>query len=213
MRDLSGAGDSCRPLFRPLPASVYCALGLLFLACIAVSLLILVAVRNALMLAALILLSALIISFFLWNSLSFRRNIAIFLFVDRFPASDLLTASDGQLVKITGVSKVGDDSKITPLVTENLIVNATDRSRVVSPTLKRWLEERSLPTEGRCFRLEEGYIEEAASIAVVGVLNKKNGDFVIVPPPEGISTRCSLQKLLLPVSIDGLILRVCSRTS
>lgn len=105
MNDLSGAGvaTSGRWLCATVPVSVPFVLAPLLLLGTAVSLFILVVVGNALFLAALLLLSTFIISVFLWNSLSFRRNLALLLFVDRMPVSDLLSASDGQLVKITGV--------------------------------------------------------------------------------------------------------------
>lgn len=105
MNDLSGTGASTsgRRLCAPLPASVSFVFALLLILGTAVSLFILVVTGNALLLAALLLLSAFVVSVLLWNSLSFRRNLAVTLFVDRLPVSDLLAASDGQLVKITGV--------------------------------------------------------------------------------------------------------------
>ncbi|KAL0904936.1 hypothetical protein M5K25_027100 [Dendrobium thyrsiflorum] len=262
MNDLSGAGvaTSGRWLCATVPISVPFVVAPLLLLGTAVSLFILVVVGNALFLAALLLLSAFIIAVFFWNSLSFRRNLAVLLFVDRMPVSDLLSASDGQLVKITGVIppvhllnavifpwnlhmkryvcwklaylerftadfyitdaksgmralvKAGYDSKVIPLVGENLIVNTRKKNRMVSSTLKKWLEERSLPVEARLFHLKEGFIKEGTSLTVVGMLSKKNEIYMIVPPPDAISTSCLLQKLLLPVDFDGLILRFPSKT-
>ncbi|XP_020681838.1 uncharacterized membrane protein At1g16860 isoform X2 [Dendrobium catenatum] len=298
MNDLSGAGvaTSGRWLCATVPVSVPFVLAPLLLLGTAVSLFILVVVGNALFLAALLLLSTFIISVFIWNSLSFRRNLALLLFVDRMPVSDLLSASDGQLVKITGVIpplaecgdfplessyekvercvytstllyeysgfgfkistndyhtgsrtvrvndrhvcwklaylerftadfyitdaksgmralvKAGYDSKVIPLVGENLIVNTRKKNRMVSSTLKKWLEERSLPVEARLLHLKEGFIKEGTSLTVVGMLSKKNEIYMIVPPPDAISTSCLLQKLLLPVDFDGLILRFPSKT-
>ncbi|XP_020579439.1 uncharacterized membrane protein At1g16860-like [Phalaenopsis equestris] len=289
MNDLSGTGvaTSSRRLCAPVPASVPFVLFLLLLPATVVSLFIFVVVGNALFLAALLLLSALIVSLLLWNTLSFRRNLAVLHFVDRLRVSDLLTASHGQLVKITGLAECGDiplessyekvercvytstllyeysgfgfnismkdyhtgsrivsaddryfcwklaylerftadfyitdsrsgiravvkagsDSKVIPLVTETSIVHTKKKNRVISSTLQKWLEERSLPVEPRLLHLKEGFIREGTSLSVVGMLSKKNGIFMIVPPPEAISTCCLFQKLLLPVDIDGLILK------
>ncbi|KAG1362253.1 putative membrane protein [Cocos nucifera] len=101
MNDLSGTATGRRCL-APVPAAVPCVIVPLLLAGLAVFLLILVVVHNAL-LAAVLLLSAVSAFFLLWNAASFRNHGALLVFLDRLPASDLVTAMDGQLVKITGV--------------------------------------------------------------------------------------------------------------
>lgn len=275
MNDLSAtaAGRRCSP---PVPAAVPCVIVPLLLTGLAVSLLILVVVHNVLLLVAVLLLSALVASFLLWNAASFRNDRAVLVFLDRLPTSDLLTARDGQLVKITGFAscedlslessyekvgrcvytstllyeyngfgskltnpssryfkwnlayverfaadfyitdlksgtralvKAGYNSKVFPLIEENLLINTASKNRELSSTLKKWLEERHLSAEARLLRLKEGYIKEGSSLTVMGMLSRKNGSLMIVPPPEPFSTGCLLQKFLLPVNIDGLVLR------
>lgn len=103
MNDLSGVERPGRRVCGPVPAPVLCVLAVVLLVGIAFSLLVFAVVHNAVLFAAILLLSALVVSFVLWNTISYRKNLAILGFVDRLPASDLLSASDGQLVKITGV--------------------------------------------------------------------------------------------------------------
>lgn len=103
MNDLSGTAVGRRCL-GPVPAAVPCVIVPLLLAGLAVSLLILVVVHNALLLGAVLLLSAVAASFLLWNATSFRNHGALRVFLDRLPVSDLVTARDGQLVKIAGVT-------------------------------------------------------------------------------------------------------------
>lgn len=53
--------------------------------------------------------------------------------------------------------KAGHNSKVIPLIDENVLVNTTHRNREVSSTLSKWLEERNLSPEAHMIRLEEGY--------------------------------------------------------
>ncbi|KAG1354531.1 putative membrane protein [Cocos nucifera] len=229
MNDLSAtaAGRRCQ---LPVPAAVPCVIVPLLFAALAVSLLILVVVHNAILLAAVLLLSALIASFLLWNAASFRNDRAVLVFLDRLPTSDLVTARDGQLVKITGrfaadfcitdiksgtraLVKAGYSSKVFPLIDENILVNTTSKNRELSSTLKNWLERRHLSAEARLLRLKEGYIKEGSSLTVMGMLSRKNGALMIVPPPEPFSTGCLLQEFLLPADIDGLVLKFSGKNS
>nr|XP_010919348.1 uncharacterized membrane protein At1g16860 [Elaeis guineensis]XP_010919349.1 uncharacterized membrane protein At1g16860 [Elaeis guineensis] len=281
MNDLSAtaAGRRCQ---LPVPSTVPCVIVPLLLAALAVSLLILVVVHNALLLATVLLFSALIASFFLWNAASFRNDRAVLVFLDRLPTSDLVTARDGQLVKITGFAscedlslessyekvgrcvytstvlyeysgfgskpanangryfqwnliyverfaadfyitdiksgaralvKAGYTSKVFPLIDENILVNTTSKTRELSSTLKNWLERRYLSAEARLLRLKEGYIKEGSSLTVMGMLSRKNGALMIVPPPEPFSTGCLLQKFLLPADIDGVVLKFSGKNS
>nr|DAD36121.1 TPA_asm: hypothetical protein HUJ06_006761 [Nelumbo nucifera] len=105
MNDLSNALRERRHCCscRPIPTPVVCLLIPLFFIGIAVSIFILVVVHNAFFFVSLLLLSAAVLAFLVWNTLNWRRNGAILLFLDSFPDSDLRTATHGQLVKITGV--------------------------------------------------------------------------------------------------------------
>lgn len=51
------------------------------------------------------------------------------------------------------------------------------------------------------------YVQEGSCVTVIGMLHRNNDIVMIIQPPEAISTGCLWQKLLLPVDIDGLILR------
>ncbi|XP_008810698.2 uncharacterized membrane protein At1g16860-like isoform X1 [Phoenix dactylifera] len=281
MNDLSGTAVGRR--FRaPVPAAVPCVIVPLLLAGLAVSLLILVVVHNALLLAAVLFLSAAASSFLLWNAASFRNHGALLVFLDRLPASDLVTARDGQLIKITGFASCGDlslessyekvgrcaytstllyeycgfgskpananskffqwnlayverfatdfyitdmksgtralvkagyNSKVIPLIDENMLVNTTSKHGELSSILKKWLERRRLSSGACLLCLKEGYIKEGNSLTVMGMLSRKNGVLMIVPPPEPFSTGCLLQKFLLAVDVDGLVLKSSGKNS
>ncbi|XP_010933777.1 uncharacterized membrane protein At1g16860 isoform X1 [Elaeis guineensis] len=281
MNDLSGTATGHRCL-SPVPAAVPCVIVPLLLAGLAVSLLILVVVHNALLLAAVVLLSAVSAVFLLWNAASFQKHGALLVLLDRLPTSDLVTARDGQLVKITGFASCGDlalessyekvgrcvytsmllyeycgfgskpanansryfwwnlayverfatdfyitdvksgtralvkagyNSKVIPLIDENILVNTTSKNRELSSTLKKWLERRQLSAGARLLRLKEGYIKEGDSLTVMGMLSRKDGVLMIAPPPEPFSTGCLLQKFLLPVDVDGLVLKFSGKNS
>ncbi|WOL00092.1 hypothetical protein Cni_G08805 [Canna indica] len=109
MNDLSAAVVADRRrLCSPVPAAVPRVLVPLFLVGLAVAVFILVVVHNAALLVAVLLVSALIIGLFIWNAVAYRRSLALNLFLDRFPDTDLLTAKDGQLVKVSGLASCGD---------------------------------------------------------------------------------------------------------
>ena len=44
-------------------------------------------------------------------------------------------------------------------------------------------------------------------MTVMGMLSRKSGTLTILPLPEPITTGCLLGKCLLPVDVDGLVLR------
>uniref|UniRef100_A0A804J7A7 Uncharacterized protein n=1 Tax=Musa acuminata subsp. malaccensis TaxID=214687 RepID=A0A804J7A7_MUSAM len=231
MNDLSFAvASDRRRWFGPVPAAVIRVVVPLLLAALAFAVFILVVVHNAVLLVSVLVLSALILAFFLWNAAAYRRKLSLDLFLDRFPDTDLLSAKDSQLVKVTGrmatdfyitdvksglraLVKAGQGSKVIPLIEENILVNITSLNRELSSTLKKWLQGRRLSCEARLLRLEEGYVIEGTCLTVMGMLSRKNGVLVIVPLPETISTDCLLQKFLLPVDIDGLLLKTANMST
>lgn len=87
----------------PVPASVHWVLIPLLLAGLGVSVFVLAVVHNALLFLGIIVISVLAVAFLLWNLLASRSNRGLLLFLDRVPDSDLRTAADGRIVKITGV--------------------------------------------------------------------------------------------------------------
>jgi hypothetical protein len=56
------------------------------------------------------------------------------------------------------------------------------------------------------------YIREGMRLTVIGILSKKNGDLVILPPREPISTGCVLLSFLLPAYFDGIVLRLIDKS-
>ncbi|GJN02195.1 hypothetical protein PR202_ga19519 [Eleusine coracana subsp. coracana] len=127
----------------------------------------------------------------------------------RFAADFYITdAKSGKIALV----KAGHNSKVVPLVDENILV-ATSRDTELSSTLKYWLEERNLSSEeAQLIRLEEGYIREGMRLSVIGILSKKDGDAMILPPPEPISTGCVFRSCLLPTYFDGIVLRFMDRS-
>ena len=105
MNDLSNAAlrehnsHSCKPI----PRLAVCILLLVFFVGLSVSVFILIVVHNVFFFLSFIFLFALVISFLAWNKLNWRRKAAVFWCLRSFPDSDLAAATEGQLVKITGV--------------------------------------------------------------------------------------------------------------
>ncbi|KAM1140919.1 hypothetical protein ACFX19_041647 [Malus domestica] len=125
-------------------------------------------------------------------------------YCERFSTDFYLT---DQKSGLTAIVKAGSGCKVIPLIVESKLVN-TKRCRILSPHLRKWLTERNLSSESRLLRLEEGYVQEGSSVTVFGMLHGNNEMTTIVQPPEVISTGCLWRKLLLPVDVDGMILRV-----
>ncbi|KAK9122257.1 hypothetical protein Syun_019874 [Stephania yunnanensis] len=239
MNDLSNAlrdeellnnNRHCCLQLKPIPAqALFVLVPLLFIG-LSTSIFIWVVVRSFVFFVSVFFVSSLVLLFIVWNVINWRRKGAVLIFLDSFPDSDLRVAKDGQLVKVTGrfstdfyitdmksgaraMVKAGYGTKVTPLVSESILVNTSSKNRMLSPYLKKWLGERNISVEGRILRMEEGYVKEGSLVTVVGLLRRNNDVFMIVEPPELISTGCLWQKLLLPVEIDGLILRVPKTSS
>ncbi|CAN1794120.1 Uncharacterized membrane protein At1g16860 [Linum perenne] len=95
--------NCCLPIIPTI--SIYILL-FLFLLGLSVSTFIFVAVHSAAFLLAFLLLSAFVVSFLAWNRLNYfpPRRTAAWELVRSYPDSDLASASDGELVKITGIA-------------------------------------------------------------------------------------------------------------
>ncbi|XP_011023124.1 PREDICTED: uncharacterized membrane protein At1g16860-like isoform X1 [Populus euphratica] len=112
MNDLSNAtlrehnSHSCKPI----PRLAVCILLLVFFVGLSVSVFILIVVHNVFFFLSFILLFALVLSFLAWNKLNWRRKAAVFWCLRSFPDSDLAAATEGQLVKITGLVSCGSVS-------------------------------------------------------------------------------------------------------
>ncbi|KAJ7963451.1 Ubiquitin-specific protease family C19-related protein [Quillaja saponaria] len=95
---------------KPVPTlALNILLSLLFLGFI-VSSFIFIEVHYTAFFVSLLLLSAIILAFIIWNTHNWRRKGAIFFFLGSFPDSDLRVAQDGELVKITGLATCGSVS-------------------------------------------------------------------------------------------------------
>ncbi|WKA05734.1 hypothetical protein VitviT2T_023682 [Vitis vinifera] len=126
-------------------------------------------------------------------------------YCERFSTDFYITDSKSG---IRALVKAGSGSRVTPLIVESRLVNTTRKCRFLSSHFKKWLAERNISGQARLLRLEEGYVKEGSSMAVIGMLHRDNDALMIVQPPELLSTGCLWRKLLLPVDIDGVILGV-----
>jgi hypothetical protein len=56
------------------------------------------------------------------------------------------------------------------------------------------------------------YIKEGSTVSVMGVVQRNDNVLMIVPPSEPFSTGCQWAQCVLPVSLEGIVLR-CEDTS
>ena len=56
------------------------------------------------------------------------------------------------------------------------------------------------------------YIKEGSTVSVMGVVQRNDNVLMIVPPSEPLSAGCQWSKCMLPVSLEGIVLR-CEDTS
>ncbi|XP_058201104.1 uncharacterized membrane protein At1g16860-like [Rhododendron vialii] len=102
--------------------------------------------------------------------------------------------------------KTGYGARVAPFVKPSTTVDITKENRELSPSFLRWLTDRSLSSDDRIMRLEEGYIKEGSTVTVMGVVRRHDNVLMIVPPAEPVSTGCQWARCLLPTYIEGLIL-------
>ncbi|KAF7149752.1 hypothetical protein RHSIM_Rhsim02G0104300 [Rhododendron simsii] len=102
--------------------------------------------------------------------------------------------------------KTGYGAKVAPFVKPSTIVDITKGNRELSPSFLQWLTDRSLSSDDRIMRLEEGYIKEGSTVTVMGVVRRHDNVLMIVPPAEPVSSGCQWARFLLPTYIEGLIL-------
>ncbi|KAH7857899.1 hypothetical protein Vadar_017726 [Vaccinium darrowii] len=102
--------------------------------------------------------------------------------------------------------KTGYGAKVAAFVKPSTIVDITKENRELSPSFLRWLTDRSLSSDDRIMRLEEGYIKEGSTVTVMGVVRRHDNVLMIIPPAEPVSTGCQWARCLLPTYIEGLIL-------
>eukprot|EP00252_Welwitschia_mirabilis_P025622 TRINITY_DN8091_c0_g1_i1.p1 TRINITY_DN8091_c0_g1~~TRINITY_DN8091_c0_g1_i1.p1 ORF type:complete len:453 (+),score=42.40 TRINITY_DN8091_c0_g1_i1:392-1750(+) len=102
--------------------------------------------------------------------------------------------------------KAGYNSKVTPYVDTTANLEASEENMEMSPEFVRWLGERNLSSDDRIMRIKEEYVKEGSTVSVMGVVQRNDNVLMIVPPPEPVSTGCQWGKLLLPASLEGIIL-------
>lgn len=51
------------------------------------------------------------------------------------------------------------------------------------------------------------YIKEGSTVSVMGIVQRHNNVLMIVPPSEKVPTGCQWSRCLLPVNLEGIVLR------
>lgn len=90
--------------------------------------------------------------------------------------------------------KAGYNSKVIPLIDENVLVNTTHRNRELSSTLSKWLEERNLSPEAHMIRLEEGYFSTISHLELLC-------QAVVLPTIIELSSICCTVILMILIGI------------
>ncbi|KAJ7530555.1 hypothetical protein O6H91_14G008100 [Diphasiastrum complanatum] len=103
--------------------------------------------------------------------------------------------------------KAGYGATVCPYVEESIIIEITQKPKELPSDFLSWLTERNLSRDERTMRLTEGFIKEGSTVTVLGVIQQHENVLMIVAPPEPVSTGCQWQNLLLPSSIEGIVIR------
>ncbi|KAG6525944.1 uncharacterized membrane protein At1g16860-like [Zingiber officinale] len=103
--------------------------------------------------------------------------------------------------------KAGCGAQVTPYVDESVMADINTKNQDLAPDFLKWLRKRNLSSDDRAMRLKEGYIKEGSTISVMGIVQRNDNVLMIVPPPEPFSTGYQWSKCILPVNLEGLILR------
>ncbi|XP_024529916.1 uncharacterized membrane protein At1g16860 [Selaginella moellendorffii] len=101
--------------------------------------------------------------------------------------------------------KAGYSARVSPYVEESKIVEVPAGNHSVPSDFTQWLTERNLSRDDRRMRLTEGYIKEGSSVTVMGVVQRNDNVVMIIPPPDAVSTGCQWPRLLLPVTLEGIV--------
>ncbi|GJZ96906.1 uncharacterized membrane protein-like protein [Tanacetum coccineum] len=103
--------------------------------------------------------------------------------------------------------KTGYGARVTPYVEESAVIEVDQSNVDSSPQFVRWLNDRNIPMDDRVMRLKEGYIKEGSTVSVMGIVQRHNNVLMIVPPSESVPTGCQWTRCLLPMSLEGIVLR------
>lgn len=136
---------------------------------------------------------------FTWGMRSMERHVVDF-YISDFQSG------------LRALVKTGYGARVTPYVDESIVIDVKPENKDMSPEFHRWLLERNLSSDDRIMRLKEGYIKEGSTVSVMGVVQRNDNVLMIVPPSEPFSTGCQWVQCVLPVSLEGIVLR-CEDTS
>ncbi|MFS7944562.1 putative membrane protein [Helianthus anomalus] len=131
---------------------------------------------------------------FTWGLRSMERHVADF-YISDFQSG------------LRALVKTGYGARVTSYVEESCVIEVDQSNIDSSPQFLRWLSERNISSDDRVMRLKEGYIKEGSTVSVMGVVQRHNNVLMIVPPSEAVPTGCQWTRCLLPVSLDGIVLR------
>ncbi|XP_078167740.1 putative membrane protein At1g16860 [Carex rostrata] len=162
-----------RRLRGPVPVAVHWVLIPLLLAGLGVSVFVLAVVHNALLFVGVIVLSVLVVAFLVRNLIASRSNSGLLLFLNRVPDSDIRTAADGQIVKITGIASCGD----VCLVSSYEKVARCVYTSTLLYTCRGWTTMLSNFSDG-CIRWDLAHLERQA--ADFYITDAKSGTRVLV---------------------------------
>ncbi|KAJ3679458.1 hypothetical protein LUZ60_017469 [Juncus effusus] len=103
--------------------------------------------------------------------------------------------------------KAGNGARVLPFVDEPTAadINASE-TKSLPPDFLAWLARRNLSSDDRLMRLKEGFIKEGSTVSVMGVVQRNDNILMIVPPSAPVSTGCDWCRLLLPASLDAIVL-------
>ncbi|KAI7752180.1 hypothetical protein M8C21_027372 [Ambrosia artemisiifolia] len=131
---------------------------------------------------------------FTWGLRSMERQVADF-YISDFQSG------------LRALVKTGYGARVTPYVEESSVVEVDQSNIDSSPQFIRWLSERKISSDDRVMRLKEGYIKEGSTVSVMGIVQRHNNVLMIVPPSEPVPTGCQWTRCLLPVSLEGIVIR------
>ncbi|KAI7747081.1 hypothetical protein M8C21_002517 [Ambrosia artemisiifolia] len=103
--------------------------------------------------------------------------------------------------------KTGYGARVTPHVEESVVLEVDQSNIESSPQFLTWLSDRNISRDDRVMRLKEGYIKEGSTVSVMGVVQRHNNVLMIVPPSEPVPVGCQWTRCLLPVNLEGIVLR------
>ncbi|KAJ4759489.1 Ubiquitin-specific protease family C19-related protein [Rhynchospora pubera] len=206
----------------PVPTTLLWVLIPLLLAGLGVSVFVLAVVHNALLFVGIIVLSVLVVAFLVWNLIATRSNRGLYIFLDRAPDSDLRTATDGQIVKITGVASCGDISLVSSyekvarcVYTSTLLYTCTGWTSMLSYFSDRYIRWELAHLERQA---ADFYITDAKSGTRVLVKAGNNSKMVpLIEESVLVSTRDNNREISLTLkkwlderylSVDSHLLRL-----